>query len=284
MRVGTAGSSRRSSRPGRGLGGGLGRQRRQGAEAVRLDSGTGPARPEPEPRVVRARRSEARPVTCAGSSNGCPGNGTCWQKPWPSSRRPRGTACDGALLFHRRGEGRPPISWGLAEMCRVLEVSRSGFYDWELRGPSDRELSDAQLAIEIEAIFIASNRTYGAPRVHAWLRRQGRGRSQAGGPDHAPARLRGRDGPAQGEDHHRRRRPPRRGIWCDGPSTRASPTRHGAARSPNGHRRGLAVPGRGDRLVQPQRYRPCPGRPHAHRASPTHCAWPSPPGEDASPG
>lgn len=63
--------------------------------------------------------------------------------------------------------------WGVAEMCRVLEVSRSGFYDWESRGPSERELSDAQLAVEIEAIFVASNETYGAPRVHAWLGRQG---------------------------------------------------------------------------------------------------------------
>jgi hypothetical protein len=26
--------------------------------------------------------------------------------------------------------------WGVAEMCRVLEVSRSGFYDWQGRGPS----------------------------------------------------------------------------------------------------------------------------------------------------
>jgi transposase InsO family protein len=63
--------------------------------------------------------------------------------------------------------------WNVAEMCRWLGVSRSGFYDWEARGPSARELSDAQLAIEIEAIFVASGETYGSPRVHRWLRRQG---------------------------------------------------------------------------------------------------------------
>lgn len=63
--------------------------------------------------------------------------------------------------------------WSVAEMCRVLEVSRSGFYDWEVREPSDRDLSDALLAEEIEAIFICSAETYGAPRVHAWLCRQG---------------------------------------------------------------------------------------------------------------
>ena len=63
--------------------------------------------------------------------------------------------------------------WSVAEMCRVLAVSRSGFYDWESRQPSDRELTDRQLTVEIEAIWECSARTYGAPRVHAWLGRQG---------------------------------------------------------------------------------------------------------------
>jgi transposase InsO family protein len=63
--------------------------------------------------------------------------------------------------------------WTVSEMCRVLEVSRSGFYDWEARPPSQRELTDRQLTIEIEAIWECSARTYGAPRVHAWLHRQG---------------------------------------------------------------------------------------------------------------
>ena len=63
-------------------------------------------------------------------------------------------------------------------MCRVLEVSRSGFYDWEARPPSDRELTDRMLKIEIEAIWECSARTYGSPRVHAWLRRQGFGVSR----------------------------------------------------------------------------------------------------------
>jgi transposase InsO family protein len=63
--------------------------------------------------------------------------------------------------------------WSVAEMCRVLEVSRSGFYDWWDRPPSDRELGDRQLAVEIEAIWECSDRTYGAPRVHRWLRKQG---------------------------------------------------------------------------------------------------------------
>jgi len=75
--------------------------------------------------------------------------------------------------FIAEEKANPDCMWSIAEMCRVLEVSRSGFYDWESRPPSDRELSDRQLAVEIEAIWECSARTYGAPRVHAWLHKQG---------------------------------------------------------------------------------------------------------------
>ena len=62
--------------------------------------------------------------------------------------------------------------WTVVEMCRVLEVSRSGFYGWQNRPRSEREVTDALLAVEIEAIWESSDRTYGAPRVHRWLRKQ----------------------------------------------------------------------------------------------------------------
>jgi putative transposase len=67
----------------------------------------------------------------------------------------------------------PHSEWSVSEMCKTLEVSRSGFYDWQRRPPSTRELTDRQLEIEIEAIWECSDRTYGAPRVHRWLRQQG---------------------------------------------------------------------------------------------------------------
>lgn len=67
----------------------------------------------------------------------------------------------------------PASTWTVAAMCRTLGVSRQGFYDWERREPCRRALTDRQLVVEIEAIWEASGRTYGAPRVHAWLRRQG---------------------------------------------------------------------------------------------------------------
>jgi transposase InsO family protein len=67
----------------------------------------------------------------------------------------------------------PDCSWSISEMCRTLEVSRSGFYDWQGRAPCARDVDDATLATEIEAIWETSGRTYGSPRVHRWLHKQG---------------------------------------------------------------------------------------------------------------
>jgi putative transposase len=75
--------------------------------------------------------------------------------------------------FVAEEQANPDCAWSVTLMCRVLQVSRSGFYDWQSRPPSDREVTDRLLAAEIEAIWECSARTYGAPRVHAWLRRQG---------------------------------------------------------------------------------------------------------------
>lgn len=59
-------------------------------------------------------------------------------------------------------------------MCRVLGVSRSGWYAWQARiRPTPRELRDAQLLVEIRRIHEASRGTYGSPRVHAQLVREG---------------------------------------------------------------------------------------------------------------
>jgi putative transposase len=58
-------------------------------------------------------------------------------------------------------------------MCRVLGVSRSGLYAWQRRGPSAREEADVELSRRIHAIHSDSRSTYGSPRVHRGLRRQG---------------------------------------------------------------------------------------------------------------
>ncbi len=56
-------------------------------------------------------------------------------------------------------------------LCRVLKVSRSGFYAWSKRGPSRRKVEDEALFQEIVEIHKASRETYGVPRICAALRR-----------------------------------------------------------------------------------------------------------------
>jgi putative transposase len=58
-------------------------------------------------------------------------------------------------------------------MCRVLGVSRSGYYAWRSRPPSRRDREDARLTERIRAVHTASRGTYGAPRVHAALHAEG---------------------------------------------------------------------------------------------------------------
>lgn len=50
-------------------------------------------------------------------------------------------------------------------MCRVLEVSRSGYYDWRKRKPSARDRANAKRLEEIKKIFERSRKTYGSPRI-----------------------------------------------------------------------------------------------------------------------
>ena len=54
--------------------------------------------------------------------------------------------------------------------CALLGVSRSGYYDWERRAPSDRALSDAWLIERIREIWAENRKVYGSPRIHADLR------------------------------------------------------------------------------------------------------------------
>ena len=58
-------------------------------------------------------------------------------------------------------------------MCRVLKVSKSGFYGWRDRAPSARARADALLTEKIVRIHRDSRETYGAPRIHFELRTLG---------------------------------------------------------------------------------------------------------------
>jgi putative transposase len=63
-----------------------------------------------------------------------------------------------------------------AQVCRVLEVSRSGYYAWCQRGSSQREEADVELSKTIKSIHEQSRGIYtlvgtgGAPRIHAELK------------------------------------------------------------------------------------------------------------------
>ena len=51
-------------------------------------------------------------------------------------------------------------------MCRVLDVSESGFFSWKGRPASQRQRDDMIYLAHIRIAFELSNRTYGSPRMH----------------------------------------------------------------------------------------------------------------------
>lgn len=58
-------------------------------------------------------------------------------------------------------------------MCRVLSVSRSGYYAWRRRGADPRALRRTELLGAVREVFNGSRRTYGSPRIHAELKSRG---------------------------------------------------------------------------------------------------------------
>lgn len=58
-------------------------------------------------------------------------------------------------------------------MCRLLQVSRSGYYDWVNRSPSPRRQRQQALTERIRSVHQASRQLYGSPRIHAELKAQG---------------------------------------------------------------------------------------------------------------
>lgn len=54
-------------------------------------------------------------------------------------------------------------------MCRILNVSRSGYYAWLLRPVSARQTRKELIIARIEEVFAGNRQLYGSPRVHAEL-------------------------------------------------------------------------------------------------------------------
>ena len=61
----------------------------------------------------------------------------------------------------------------LSLLCRVLEVSRSGYYAWCTRRPSKRAQENARLEVAIQAAHVRTRQTYGPERLQAELRADG---------------------------------------------------------------------------------------------------------------
>ena len=59
--------------------------------------------------------------------------------------------------------------WPVQTMCRVLRVSRSGFYGWHKRAPSPRRQRNERLLKKIRVVHQHNRALYGSPRVHRAL-------------------------------------------------------------------------------------------------------------------
>ncbi len=59
--------------------------------------------------------------------------------------------------------------WPTRLMCRVLDVSPGGYYQWRCRPPCARQERSEALVAEIEVIHQEVKARYGSPRIHAEL-------------------------------------------------------------------------------------------------------------------
>jgi transposase InsO family protein len=63
--------------------------------------------------------------------------------------------------------------YSVQRMCRMLGVSRSGYYAWCKRPASQRAQANERLLVRIREEYQLSRQTYGSPRIHAALRKKG---------------------------------------------------------------------------------------------------------------
>ncbi len=84
-----------------------------------------------------------------------------------SQRYPRGVSAKYAFIKAHQNQ------FSVAAMCRTLEVSRSGYYDWLHNPLSDRARENQRLLGLIRAWYTTSGGVYGAPRIFLDLREAG---------------------------------------------------------------------------------------------------------------
>jgi putative transposase len=65
------------------------------------------------------------------------------------------------------------LQYPIAVLCELLEVSTSGYHEWRGRKPSARRCANERLVSQIRVLHAQSFGSYGSPRIHAALRRDG---------------------------------------------------------------------------------------------------------------
>ena len=63
--------------------------------------------------------------------------------------------------------------FAIEKMCKVLKVSRSGYYEWLVRKPSTRKEKNRMIVDRIKEIYKASRERYGSPKIAKELNHQG---------------------------------------------------------------------------------------------------------------
>ncbi|WP_369612216.1 IS3 family transposase [Marinobacter sp. RI1] len=79
----------------------------------------------------------------------------------------RGTTEAFRFVWKHRGQH------GVKALCRHLNISRSGYYAWANRKPSQRAAENADLLLKVRRVYNDSKGRYGSPRVYQALRREG---------------------------------------------------------------------------------------------------------------
>src|SRR5215217_9440067 len=64
--------------------------------------------------------------------------------------------------------------WPVRVMCDALSVSPSGYYAWRSRPESARKIANRELLVDIRRVHAQHRERYGAPRIYAELRAEGR--------------------------------------------------------------------------------------------------------------
>jgi len=62
--------------------------------------------------------------------------------------------------------------FGIRAMCRVFQVSRSGYYESLKRPPSARSIENDELRLQVKAAFKAGRKNYGTRRIKDALKKQ----------------------------------------------------------------------------------------------------------------